>query len=177
MSEGRKFYGKYRGTVVSNLDPEQRGRVMVEVPGVLTLVPSSWAEACVPLSGPPGFPLGTYLVPMIGAAVWVEFEHGDVNKPIWVGCQLPSTSDVPPDGLTGVPGDPNLVLQSLLKHRIVISDLPPTPATGGIVLQSLTGATLVVNDSGIYLDNGKGASLTLIGPAIDLNNGTLTVLG
>jgi hypothetical protein len=177
VTQAKKYYGKYRGTVVLNIDPEQRGRLQVEVPDVLSLVPSTWAEACVPLAGPTGFAMGTYVVPSIGAAVWVEFEHGDPNKPIWVGCRFPSSADVPPDALLGIPGDANIVMQSLAKHVFMISDVPPTPATGGIVLQSFTGATLVVNDSGIYLDNGKGASISMIGPTIDLNNGTLTLLG
>jgi hypothetical protein len=177
VTQSKKYYGKYRGTVILNIDPEQRGRLQVEVPDVLSLVPSTWAEACVPLAGPTGFAMGTYVVPSIGAAVWIEFEHGDPNKPIWVGCRFPSSADVPPDALASIPGDANIVIQSLAKHVFMISDVPPTPKTGGIVLQSLTGATLIVNDSGIYLDNGKGASISMIGPTIDFNSGTMTLLG
>ena len=58
------------------------------VPDVLGLVPSTWAEPCVPLAGPTGPPMGVYLVPPIGAGVWVEFEHGDPDYPIWVGLPL-----------------------------------------------------------------------------------------
>ena len=49
-----RFWGKYRGTVVSNLDPESRGRIQVMVPDVLQLVPSTWAECCAPVSGMTG---------------------------------------------------------------------------------------------------------------------------
>ena len=35
---------------------------------------------------------------------------------------------------------------------------------------------IVVNDSGIYIDNGKGASITMVGPTITINNGALTVV-
>jgi hypothetical protein len=59
---------------------------------------------------------------------------------------------------------------------VMVSDSAPTPLTGGIVLKSTTGAMIVVNDSGIYLDNGKGASITLVGPTVDVNLGGLTVL-
>lgn len=83
----RQYYGKYRGTVLQNVDPEQRGRLMLSVPDVLGPIPSSWAEPCVPLAGPTGPPMGVYLVPPIGAGVWVEFEHGDPDYPIWVGCR------------------------------------------------------------------------------------------
>jgi hypothetical protein len=67
------------------------------------------------------------------------------------------------------------MFQSLGQHALLISDAPPTPATGGVVLQSATRATIVVNDSGIYINNGKGASITLVGPTVTINNGALAV--
>ncbi len=171
----QKYYGKYRGTVVNNLDPDQRGRLMVEVPAVLGAIPSSWAEPCPPLAGPTGPPMGVYFVPPIGAGVWVEFEAGDPDRPIWSGCRWGSSSDLPSAATQGNPADPNLVFQSLLQHSLVISDLPPSPATGGIILQSTTGAKIVVNDSGIYIDNGKGATVELVGPTVMINKTALTV--
>ncbi|WP_217994943.1 phage baseplate assembly protein V [Methylogaea oryzae] len=89
-----KFWGKYRGTVVQNIDPELRGRIMCMVPDVLGPVPSSWCEACAPLAGPTGAPMGVYMVPPIGAGVWVEFEQGNPGKPIWTGCRF-ATGDAP----------------------------------------------------------------------------------
>lgn len=59
---------------------------------------------------------------------------------------------------------------------ILISDAAPTPTTGGIILKSPTGAMIVVNDSGIYIQNGKGASISMIGPSITINNGALEVI-
>lgn len=176
MTEGTKYWGKYPGTVLQNIDPEQRGRLQLEVTDVMALLPTTWAEACVPLAGPTGPPMGVYMVPPIGAGVWVEFMYGDPNRPIWTGCRWGGASDVPTLAKAGNPADPNIVIQSLLQHTLMVSDMPPTPATGGIVLQSASKATLVVNDSGIYLSNGKGATITLIGTAIDFNNGALTIL-
>jgi hypothetical protein len=170
------FYGKYRGTVINNVDPEQRGRLMLNVPDVLGVVPSSWAEPCVPLAGPTGPPMGMYLVPPIGAGVWVEFEHGDPSYPIWSGCRWGAQSDIPTLARAGNPADPNIVIQSLLQHMIMISDMPPSPATGGIILKSTTGAMIVVNDSGIYISNGKGATIMMVGNAVTINNGALVVM-
>ena len=175
-NNGQKFYGKYRGTVTNNVDPMFRGRLLVQVPDVLGLAPSSWAEPCVPLAGPSGPAMGVYLVPPIGAGVWIEFEQGDPNFPIWVGCRWGAQSDIPTMALAGNPADPNIVIQSLLQHLVMISDMPPTPATGGIILKSTTGAMIVVNDSGIYISNGKGASLTMVGPTVTINNGALVVV-
>ena len=170
----RKFYGKYRGTVLLNVDPEFRGRITCMVPDVLGVMPSNWCEACPPLAGPTGPPMGVYMVPPIGAGVWVEFEQGDPGKPIWSGCRF-GVGDTPPLALVGNPADPNICIQSLLQNMLMISDMPPSPVTGGIILRSTTGAMIVVNDSGIYISNGKGAMITMVGPTIDFNVGALTI--
>jgi hypothetical protein len=176
MSECEKFFGLYRGTVVQNVDPQRRGRLLVTVPDVLKLLPSTWAEPSVPLAGPTGPPMGMYVVPPIGAGVWVQFEHGDPNYPIWTGCRWGAPTDVPPLVQMGNPASPPVVVQSMGQHMLMISDVPPTPASGGIMLRSLSGAMIVVNDSGIYLNNGKGATISLVGTSIDFNFGALTIV-
>lgn len=169
----KRYYGKYRGTVMNNIDPEMRGRLLCMVPDVLGPVPSSWCEICTPLAGPPGPPMGTYMVPPIGAGVWVEFEQGDPERPIWTGCRF-GIGGPPTLGLAGLPISPNIVLQTAAQNTLMISDVPGP--TGGIMLKSTTGATLIVNDTGIYIQNGKGAMITLIGPTVDVNAGALTVI-
>jgi uncharacterized protein involved in type VI secretion and phage assembly len=170
----KKYYGKYRGTVLQNIDPEQRGRLQLSVPDVLGLIPSSWAEPCAPLAGPTGPPMGVFLVPPIGAGVWVEFEQGDPDHPIWAGCRWGAQSDIPPLARAGLPVSPNIVMQTAGQNALVISDLPGP--TGGIMLKSTTGATLIVNDTGIYIQNGKGASIIMTGPTVTINNGALVVV-
>ena len=170
-----QYNGLYRGTVTLNVDPMQRGRLLLAIPDALSFLPSTWAEPCVPLAGPTGPPMGVYMVPPIGAGVWVQFEHGDVNKPVWIGCRWGLPSDIPLLAKAGNPADPNIVIQSLLQHTLMISDMPPSPVTGGIILRSTTGAMIVVNDSGIYISNGKGATITMIGPTVAINTTALTV--
>ena len=174
MSDGGKFWGKFRGTVVNNIDPEQRGRLLVTVPDVLTLVPSTWAEPCTPLAGPTGPPMGVYLVPPIGAGVWIEFEQGDPDYPIWVGCYWGSAAEVPVLARTVPPAVPGVTVQTTLQNGITINDVPGP--LGGIMLKSATGATLIVNDTGIYIQNGKGASVIMVGPSVTINNGALTII-
>lgn len=173
MSQNGKYIGKFRGTVVNNIDPERKGRLLLNVPDVLGLVPTTWAEPCVPLAGPTGPPMGVYIVPPLGAGVWVEFEHGNPDYPIWVGCRWGLASDIPPLAHAGLPVSPNIVLQTSGQNSIVISDLPGP--TGGIMLKSMTGASIIVNDTGIYIQNGKGASLTMTGPTVTINNGALAI--
>ena len=147
---------------------------MLNIPDVLGAVPSTWAEPCTPLAGFTGPPMGVYMVPPIGAGVWVEFEHGDPNYPIWVGCRWGSASDVPPLAHAGLPVSPNIVMQTAGQNSFVISDLPGP--TGGLMLKSASGtASIIVNDTGIYIQNGRGASLSMTGPTVTINNGALVV--
>lgn len=78
-----RLYGKYRGTVLNNLDPQNRGRLQANVPEVLGEMPSGWAMPCAPYGGTGA---GFFSIPPIGAGVWIEFEGGDVSRPIWTGC-------------------------------------------------------------------------------------------
>ena len=171
MNEGQKYYGKYRGTVLNNIDPLQIGRLMVQVPDVGGLIPSSWAMPCFPVTGKQ---MGAYMIPQIGSGVWVEFEQGNPDYPIWSGCWYGLVAEVPALALAGNPVSPSIVFQTSLQNCLVISDLPGP--TGGIMLKSTTGATLIVNDTGIYIQNGKGAMLTMIGPTVTINNGAITVI-
>jgi hypothetical protein len=172
---GTRYYGKYRGLVVENIDPEQIGRVLVQVPDVLGLIPSSWAMPCVPAAG---IQSGIFVVPPIGSQVWVEFEQGDPDYPIWTGGFWGLVADVPifATAPPAIPPGQNIVLQTTGQNMLMLSDAPPTPVTGGIVLKSVSGAMIVVNETGIYISNGQGATITLIGPIVDVNLGGLTVI-
>lgn len=162
-----QFLGKYRGKVVQNLDPYQKGRVQVEVPDVLGVSTLSWAMPCVPYAGQS---CGIYAVPPPGANVWVEFEGGSADRPIWTGCfwddgETPPLALVPPLPLA------HILLQTVAQNLIHISDGP----TGGITMQTTTGAMILINASGITISNGRGAVITLAGNTTDINGGGLTV--
>lgn len=168
MSE--KFFGKYRGMVLNNIDPMQQGRLQVQVPDVAGLIPTSWAMPCVPIAGNQN---GMVALPIIGSGVWVEFEQGNPDYPIWTGCFWGSAAEIPVLSRATPPAVPAITFQTPLQNGITISDLPGP--TGGIILKS-AAATLIVNDTGIYIQNGKGAMITLVGPTITINNGALTVI-
>jgi uncharacterized protein involved in type VI secretion and phage assembly len=78
-----RHYGKYRGLVTDNQDPRKLGRVKARVPEVLDNVDSGWALPCAPYAGNK---TGAFTVPPPGAGVWIEFEAGDVSRPLWSGC-------------------------------------------------------------------------------------------
>lgn len=166
-----KHYGKYRGTVLNNIDPMQMGRLMVQVPDVSNVLPSTWAMPCMPFSG---IQSGMYVAPAIGSGVWIEFEQGNTDYPIWVGCYWGSAAEVPALALAGPPGLQQMVVQTTLQNTLMISDAPGP--TGGILLKSMTGALISITELGITISNGQGASIAMIGPAVSINAGALEVI-
>jgi hypothetical protein len=172
----KRYYGKYRGLVLNNIDPLQIGRILAQVPDLLGETPSTWAMPCVPAAG---IQAGCFIVPPIGSQVWMEFEQGDPDYPIWSGGFWGTVADVPifATAPPAIPPGQNIVLQTTGENMVLISDAVPTSATGGIILKSVSGAMIVVNETGIYISNGQGATITLIGPAVAINETALTVVG
>ena len=157
--------------VTNNIDPLHIGRIMASVPDVANSIPTSWAMPCVPITGRQ---MGTYLLPQIGTGVWIEFEQGDPDYPIWSGCFWGSAAEVPAIANLGNPVNPSIVLQTTQQNMIVISDAPGP--TGGIMLKTVTGAMILINDVGITISNGKGATILMTGPNVTVNNGALMVM-
>jgi len=167
---GTRFYGKYRATVVNNIDPLGIGRIQALVPDVSAVLPSSWALPCVPITGQQS---GVWVVPPVGAGVWVEFEQGDPDHPIWTGGFWGSRAEVPALAQAGVPASPSIVLQTLGQNTLAISDAPG--AAGGILLKARSGASITVNDQGIIIQNGRGASVVLSNNQVLVNVNALVV--
>jgi len=79
----KQFFSKYRGKVASTQDPLHLGRVQVQVPAIFGEGRTSWALPCTPYAGND---IGLFMVPPVGTNIWVEFEGGDPDYPIWSGC-------------------------------------------------------------------------------------------
>jgi hypothetical protein len=149
-----RFYGKYRGIVVNNVDPLNLGRVMAMVPEVLGEIPSGWASACAPYAGPQA---GLFAVPPIGAGVWIEFEAGDVSRPIWVGGWW-GTAEVPMQPM-GVPSTPQTkILRSDFGLIVALDDLTQTIAISDaaglnqVTVELLTGTVTLKGALRVVLD-------------------------
>jgi len=159
-----QFFGKFRGVVTDNRDPLMLGRVRARVQDVLGNNDSGWALPSLPYAGQG---VGLFLVPPVDASVWIEFEHGDPDYPIWTGCfwaqgELPAT--------------PAVAEMKVLKTdtgTITINDLP---GAGGITIETNAGMKIVINMQGIEINDGMGGSIKLIGPQVSINDGALEVL-
>jgi len=171
----QRFDGVYAATVFNNVDPEQRGRLLLKIPDVLGNVPSTWAQPCLPLSGPTGPTMGAYFVPLPETGVWVMFQHGDVNRPVWIGCRIGSTADVPPMALAAPPTLPPLLLQSITQDKLIISNAPGE----GITLETSRGpagpSIKMTALGGIIISDGEGGIITIFKGVVTINGGALVI--
>jgi uncharacterized protein involved in type VI secretion and phage assembly len=161
------FFGKYRGTVSDNQDPMMMNRIRARVPDVLGTQESGWAMPCLPFAGSG---MGFFALPDTGAGVWIEFEHGDPDYPIWCGCWVGSAADVPP--LLLAPPYKKVMFKTSGGHSITLDD---TPGVGGILLETSGGQKLKLTATGIEIDNGMGASIKMTAVQVSVNNGALEV--
>jgi len=158
------FYGKYRGLVTSTSDPLGIARIQAQVPDVMGESVSGWAMPCVPFSGKG---MGFFALPAIGAGVWIEFEQGNPDYPVWSGCWWGSAAEVPTAALT--PPQSNKVLLQTESGSSILIDVD------GITLTTATGQKVVLSATGIEIDNGTGATVALQGPQVSLNGSALEV--
>jgi len=159
-----QFFGKYRGTVSNNIDPQQQGRIQVSVPAVLGEGSLSWAMPCAPYAGSG---VGSFTVPPVGANVWVEFEGGDADYPIWSGCFW---------GVGEVPAVPALAEMKVIKTDTATITINDLPGVGGIKIETTMGMKIEISAVGIEISNGVGASIKLMGPKVSINDGALEVI-
>lgn len=160
--------GKYRGIVSDIQDPLMQFRIKATVPDVLGDSESGWALSALPFAGSS---MGFYALPSVGAGVWIEFEHGDPEYPIWSGCWIGVATDAPSDLLA--PPYKKVMLMTAGGHSIVLDD---TPGIGGITLQTSGGQKIVLNSMGIQIDDGTGGKIVMQGPQVSINDGALQVI-
>lgn len=195
-----KYYGKYRGFVVERDDPQQKGRLRVRVPAVLGEEESGWALPCFPCGGLDG--VGSISIPELDAQVWVEFEGGEVDLPIWTGTfygendAMPEEAlQSPPDTqvvrlpvghvleLCGVSGDEKIRLEHSSGSKLEMDK------DGNVTILDQAGSTvqLSATDGKITCEESAGSKLELSSSAIklqdtsgceiELSGGSVTITG
>ena len=153
-----RFYGKYRG-IVTDVD-DSTMRIKATVPAVLGTTPTGWCLPCVPYAGPQ---VGFFFVPSPGAAVWIEFEGGDVSYPIWTGCfwradELPSEAAPTTRGIvTAAP------------HQLLFDD-----DGDEITVSDSNGGTMTFGSDGVKTARGT-MSVDVGDGSVSVNDDALTV--
>lgn len=161
-----RFFGKYRGKVKSNVDSAGRARLEVSVPNVMGAQPI-WALPCIPYCGDGE---GFYALPPNGANVWIEFEGGDTNFPIWTGCFW---------GAGEVDAGDKAPAVKFLRTAAAVIRIDDDAGT--VTIETGDGSKLVIGSGQIKFEatqielSANGGKLTLSAAGLDVNNGAFAV--
>lgn len=150
-----RFYGKYRGFVVDNQDPEKRARLKLLVPSVLGEAETGWALPCLPFGGLSE--QGLFMVPENDAQVWVEFEEGNLSYPIWTGTFWQQASDVPSEVSDEAPTA--RLIKTPSGHLLHFED---KSGEERVNLKHMSGSEILIDENGsMALTDKNGATLTI----------------
>ena len=165
------FFGKYRGTVTDTKDLNKQGRIEVSVPSVLG-DKRLWAEPCVPYAGKD---IGLFAIPPKGSGVWVEFEAGNRERPIWTGCfWLPG--ELPQKAAEATTAGEPEKLQMFKTFGVTLSVRSLSKGKKYLLLEvekPVVGNPLKVlfNEKGIEINNNNKTIAKLTEKAIELKTG------
>jgi uncharacterized protein involved in type VI secretion and phage assembly len=160
MSNG-PFYGKYRGVVSDNNDPNNIGRIRARVADVFGDQESGWAMPAAPYAGRQ---VGLYLIPPTNASVWIEFEHGDSDYPIWSGCFWA-------DG--EVPVNPVTPDKKVLKTDSATVTLDDSAGASSVTIET-SNLKIKMDQQGIEISNGS-QKIMVSSSSVSINDGALEV--
>lgn len=167
--EQDRYYGKYRGLVADNQDPEKRGRLRVRVPSVLGDQLTDWALPCFPIGGLAG--QGLFAVPEMNAQLWIEFEEGDLQHPIWTGTFYQQQADVPGSPYGSSKSPQSYVLQTSGGHQLRFE------GNERVLLEHQSGAAVELGtDGSAVLRDRYGNSLSMAADGVRLSAATMIVL-
>lgn len=164
-------YGIFRAIVVSVDDPMQLDRIRVRVPEVLggTITDWVWPKHVAP---------NWSWKPNVDERVWVEFENGDIDRPLYSGTWYPRVGNESsiPEEVT----DNYLrvrMIQTPEGHKIIFTDPDPSDATvaNGITVKTKEGHVIDLADA----SNGKQTSIKTAGNheiRLDDQNSKISIL-
>jgi uncharacterized protein involved in type VI secretion and phage assembly len=170
-----RYYGKYRGFVSDNADPDNLGRLRANVPGLLGTEQTGWALPCAPYGG--GSEQGVFAIPDVGAGVWIEFEGGDLSYPIWVGTWW-SSGEVPESATPD-----KKVIKTKSGNKIVLDDtsgsevIEISDASGSNVLKMDSQAIEITRDSNTVKIDGSAIELSRGSKSVKITDSSVTVNG
>ncbi|MCL2643475.1 MAG: phage baseplate assembly protein V [Candidatus Bathyarchaeota archaeon] len=162
-NSAQRFFGKYRGTVTDNQDPLKLGRIRAKVPVIFGENDSGWALPCTPYAGKK---VGFFFIPPVDAMVWIEFESGNPQIPIWTGCFW-GKDDTPDETAS-----PDIKILKTETNTITLDD---TSGSESITLETESGLKIIMNQEGIELSNSS-QKIKIGSSGISINDGALEVM-
>lgn len=162
MSGEGRFYGKFRGVVSDNSDPSNLGRIRARVVDVFGEEESGWAMPSVPYAGSQ---VGLFLIPPTNASVWIEFEHGNPDYPIWTGCFWAENE---------VPVSPASADKKVLKTGAGTITLDDTQGANSVTIETTNSLKIKMDQQGIEISNGS-QKIMISTSSVSVNDGALEV--
>ena len=151
------YFGKYRGEVADNKDPENRGRLRLFVRHLGENYKTAWALPCLPFGGAPE--TGMFFIPDNGSRIWVEFEQGDINFPIWTGTYWDDLTDPPAEAQPEENDPVRRAFKTPSGHVLLFDDMSDKEI---IRLFHSGGAFLEMDEAGrAKLSDNSDAAITL----------------
>lgn len=163
-----RYYGKYRAFVADNSDPENRGRLRLRIPSVLgSDIVSGWAMPCAPYGGASN--QGFFFIPDQDAGVWVEFEAGLLDFPVWVGTfwSKPGGSTEVPDP-AGSQSPPSSKIIKTTNHTVELADASGSEAIK--ITDAKNSNTVTLDNAGISIQDNFGNSVTLASGGVTIKS-------
>jgi phage baseplate assembly protein gpV len=160
--EGR-YFGKYRGQVTDNNDPDNLGRIKAKVPRLLSDEETGWALPAFIYGG--ATDQGLFAMPDVGAGVWIEFEGGDLSYPIWSGTWFTS-GDIPESAQPG-----KKVFKTSSGHKIVLDD-----DGGSLEITDSNANSVTMDASTVKIAAGGAVKVVIDAPQIELVDGATSPL-
>ncbi len=171
------YFGKYRGLVKNVDDPLKIGRVTATVPEVLGEQESTWAVPAVPFAGKKH---GLVLLPEVDDGVWIEFEAGDISRPIWTGCwwatdELDDVSKTKTRALVTTKGHKLVLDDDQNEIRLLHSKGAEIKMTDDDITLTIGGTEIKLTKNDLTLKSGSG-QIKLSASGVNVNNGALKVI-
>ncbi len=181
-----RYYGKYRGIVIDNEDPEKLGRLKVKIPSLLgNDVVTGWAMPCLPYGGIAD--QGFLAIPEVDAGVWVEFEAGDLEYPIWVGTywgKPGGESELPKPNKADGSEDSSVqdpltrkIIKTKQGHTIQLEDKDGEEMV--LIVEAVNGQVIRMDQAGIEIDDGSNGNNVLLdgnGITVEDKNGNVITM-
>lgn len=154
------YFGKYRGIVTDVGDPNNQCRIRATVPAVLGEQECGWAMPASPFAGSGH---GFVMLPKVGSGVWIEFEAGRLDNPIWSGAWWASGERPDPQG------DAVRIIVSEKGHKLILDD-----DSNEVKLVHGSGPEITMTATEITLTCGP-CEIKITNQNISLNNGLIKV--
>jgi hypothetical protein len=156
---GTGYFGKYRGIVTDVGDPNNQCRIKARVDALLDGQETGWALPVAPFAGDGH---GMVMLPAVGSGVWIEFEAGRLDHPLWSGAWWASGQRPDPQG------DQVWVIVSEHGHTIILDDEndelklvhggPPGPTitlSGDEIVLTMGACEIKISADSISLNQGQ----------------------